>query len=319
MPWPMRGQTGMNWDKGIRSVGRDSGRPLRMGPVASAAMGVLLALGSAAMYGLSDFIGGVMSRRTSAWSVAVAVQFGSAVILTLVAVMFGGTPSGGALAWGALAGIGSGVCTGFLFRGLANGRMSVVGPLSAVSAAAVPVLVGVVIGERPSALAWVGIVCALPAIWLVATGEGDENVGGEHVAQGGTGVLDGIVAGVGLGFMFVALGQVDEGAGLYPAALCLAVSVVVIAVIATVFRQNWLPRDRYAAIALSGGLATAAATMLFQLASQAALLAISSVLSSLYPAFTVLLAVLVLRERIHRVQAIGLAVAAGAVTMVTLG
>jgi drug/metabolite transporter (DMT)-like permease len=271
------------------------------------------------MYGLSDFFGGVLSRRTSVWRVAFAVQLSSAVVLALVAVLFGGAPGGAALAWGALSGIGSGVGTGFLYRGLASGRMSVVAPLSAVGSAALPVLVGVVIGERPSALAWLGIVCALPAIWLIATGEGDENVGGEHVAKGGTGVLDGIVAGIGFGFMFVSLGQVPEGSGLFPAALSLAVSVVVIAVIASVLGQSWLPRDRYAALSLAVGLATAAATMLFQLATQSGLLAISSVLSSFYPAFTVLLAVLVLRERIHPGQAFGLALAGGAVSLVTLG
>ena len=279
----------------------------------------LLALGSAGMYGLSDFLGGLLSRRTSAWRVAFAVQLSAAVSLALVAMFFGGTPSGTALEWGALAGLGSGVCTGFLYRGLSNGRMSVVAPLSAVCAAALPVLVGVGIGERPSALAWLGIVVALPAIWLIATGEGDENVAGEHIAKKGTGVLDGIIAGLAFGFMYVALGQVPEGSGLFPAALCLAVSVVVIAVIATVLRQSWLPRDKYSMISLAFGLATAAGTMLFQLATQSGLLAIASVLGALYPAFTVLLAVLVLRERIGRGQAIGLAVAAGAVTMVTLG
>jgi drug/metabolite transporter (DMT)-like permease len=282
-------------------------------------VGILLALGAASMYGLSDFLGGVLSRRTSVWRVAFGVQLSSAVVLALVAVVFGGAPSSTALAWGALSGIGSGVGTGFLYRGLANGRMSVVAPLSAVGAAALPVLVGVVVGERPSALAWFGIVCALPAIWLIASGEGDENVEGGHVAKGGTGVLDGIVAGIGFGFLFVSLGQVPEGSGLFPAALSLAVSVVVIAVIAGVLRQSWLPRDRYAAISLAVGLATAAATMLFQLATQSGLLAISSVLSSFYPAFTVLLAVVVLRERIHQGQAFGLAMAAGAVTLVTLG
>jgi len=270
------------------------------------------------MYGLSDFLGGVLSRRTSVWQVAFAVQLSGATVLALVAVAFGGEPDGAALAWGALSGVGSGLGTAFLYRGLANGRMSVVAPLSAVGAAALPVLVGVVTGERPSALAWLGIVCALPAIWLIATGEGDENVGGGHVARAGTGVLDGIVAGIGFGFLFVALGQVPEGSGLFPATLGLVVSVVVIAVLASVLRQGWLPRDRYAATSVTVGVASAGATMLFQLATQSGLLAIASVLSSLYPAFTVLLAVVVLREHIHPGQAFGLALAAGAVTLVSL-
>jgi drug/metabolite transporter (DMT)-like permease len=280
---------------------------------------VVLALGSAIMYGLSDFVGGLLSRQTSVWPVAFVAQVSGASCLVLVALAFGGDPDGAALAWGALSGVGSGLGTAFLYRGLANGRMSVVAPLSAVGAAALPVLVGLVTGERPSPLAWIGIVCALPAIWLIAAGEGDEDVSGGHVARASTGVLDGILAGVGFGFLFVALGQVPEGSGLFPAALGMAVSVVVIAVLAMVFRQGWLPRDRYAAASVLVGVVAAAATVLFQLATQSGLLAIASVLSSLYPAFTVLLAVMVLREHIHRGQGFGLMLAGAAVTLVALG
>jgi drug/metabolite transporter (DMT)-like permease len=280
---------------------------------------VLLALGSAILYGLSDFVGGLLSRRTSVWPVAFVVQVSGTSSLVLIALAFGGDPDGTALAWGALSGLGSGLGTVFLYRGLATGRMSVVAPLSAVGAAVLPVLVGLLTGERPSALAWLGIGCAFPAIWLVAAGEGDENVAGRHVARASTGVLDGILAGVGFGFLFVALGQVPEGSGLFPAALGMGVSVVVVAALAIVSRQVWVPRDRYAASSVVVGVLAAGATALFQLASQTGLLAIASVLSSLYPAFTVLLAVLVLREHIHRGQAAGLALAASAVTLVALG
>jgi drug/metabolite transporter (DMT)-like permease len=280
---------------------------------------VVLALGSAIMYGLADFVGGLLSRRTSVWQVAFVVQLSGAACLVLVALAAGGEPSGAALAWGALSGIGSGLGTAFLYRGLANGRMSVVAPLSAVGAAALPVLVGLVTGERPSALAWLGIVFALPAIWLIAAGEGDEDVSGGHVTKAGTGVLDGILAGVGFGFLFVALGQVPEGSGLFPAALGMTVSVVVIAVLALALRQGWVPRDRYAAASVAVGVMSAAATVFFQLATQSGLLAIASVVSSLYPAFTVLLAVMVLREHIHPGQAVGLALAGAAVTLVALG
>jgi drug/metabolite transporter (DMT)-like permease len=271
------------------------------------------------MYGLSDFIGGLLSRKTSVWPVAFVVQVSGASCLVLIALAFGGDPAGTALAWGALSGLGSGLGTVFLYRGLANGRMSVVAPLSAVGAAVLPVLVGLLTGERPSTLAWLGIAFALPAIWLVAAGEGDENVAGSPVARAGTGVLDGILAGIGFGFLFVALGQVPEGSGLLPAALGMSVSVVVIVALAIASRQVWVPRDRYAASSIVVGVLAAAATVLFQLASQTGLLAIASVLSSLYPAFTVLLAVLVLREHIHPGQALGLALAGGAVTLVALG
>jgi len=271
------------------------------------------------MYGLSDFVGGLLSRRASVWPVAFVVQVSGTACLLVAAVLLGGDPDAAALLWGLASGLGSGLGTVFLYRGLATGRMSVVAPLSAVGAAVLPVIVGLLTGERPAALAWVGIACALPAIWLVSAGEGDEAVTGEHVARASTGVLDGVLAGLGFGFLFVALGQVPAGSGLLPAALGMGLSVGVIAVLAAVLGHRWLPRSWQSASAVSVGVLAAAATVLFQLATQSGLLTIAAVLSSLYPAFTVLLAVMVLREHIHRSQALGLALAATAVTLVALG
>ncbi|MGH3342842.1 MAG: EamA family transporter [Carbonactinosporaceae bacterium] len=282
-------------------------------------MTVLLALGSAIGYGLSDFLGGVLSRRSRVWPVAVVAQVSGFAWVLAAASFLAGDPDGRALVWGALSGVGNGVGTAFLYRGLAAGRMSVVAPLSAVGAAVLPVSVGLVTGERPAALAWLGIACALPAVWLVSAGEGDEDVTGDRVPRASAGVVDGIVAGVGFGFLFVALGQVPSGSGLVPVALGQAVAVVVIVAMAVAMRQHWIPRDRYAVSALAVGALGATGVVLFQFASQYGLLTIASVLSSLYPAFTVLLAVLVLRERIHRGQGVGLALAGAAVALVALG
>jgi drug/metabolite transporter (DMT)-like permease len=282
-------------------------------------MTVILALGCAIAYGLSDFLGGLFSRQSSVWPVAVVVQVSGAAGVLLASLLFAGDPSTPHLLWGLLSGLGSGLGTAFLYRGLATGRMSVVAPLSAVGAALLPVFVGVVTGERPEALAWLGIACALPAIWLVSAGEGDECVTGERVPRASTGFVDGILAGLGFGFLFVALGQVPDGAGLVPAGLGMAASVFVVIALAAALRQPWVPRERGAVSGVLVGVIAALATVLFQLASQSGLLTIASVLSSLYPAFTVLLAVLVLREQIHRGQAAGLALAGAAVTLVALG
>lgn len=282
-------------------------------------MTVVLALGSAIAYGLSDFLGGLFSRHSQVWPIAVVVQASGAALVLISGWMFAGDPDAAALIWGALSGVGSGLGTAFLYRGLATGRMSVVAPLSAVGAAVLPVLIGLLTGERPEMLAWIGIGCALPAIWLVSAGEGEEGLTGEPVAKAGTGVLDGILAGMGFGFLFVALGQVPDGAGLVPAGIGMALSVLVVILLAAALRQPWLPRDRHAVSALLVGALAALATVLFQFATQSGLLTIAAVLSSLYPAFTVLLAVLVLRERIHRGQAVGLGLAGAAVTLVALG
>src|SRR5512144_2772741 len=101
-------------------------------------MAVLLALFSAFAYGLSDFVGGLVSRRTSAWPVAVVGQLSATLCTLAIALALPGSAGGGDLAWGVLAGIGSGTGTGFLYRGFASGRMSVVAPVSAVGSAVVP-------------------------------------------------------------------------------------------------------------------------------------------------------------------------------------
>lgn len=279
-------------------------------------MTVLLALGSAIGYGLSDFLGGLLSRRVPVWPVAMIVNLSAALWVTVAALVFGGDPTAGDWAWGALAGVGSGLGTAFLYRGLAAGRMGVVAPLSAVGAAMLPVTVGLVAGERPTALTWLGIAFAFPAIWLVSASAGEGQRGDRSV---GVGVVDGLLAGLGFGMMFAALGQVPDSAGLGPLALTQAVSVPAIVVLAVAHREPWLPRDRSVGWAVPIGAFAAVATTLFLFATHSGLLAVASVLSSLYPAFTVLLAVGVLREHVHRTQAVGLLLGLAAVSLVAVG
>jgi drug/metabolite transporter (DMT)-like permease len=284
-------------------------------------MGVLLALVSALAYGMSDFVGGLVSRRDSAWRVAVVVQVTAAASTTLVATFWDGAPTGTDFAWSALAGVGSGFGVGFLFRGLATGRMSVVAPLSAVGAALVPVVIGFVLGERPGLVVTLAIVAAFPGIWLVASGE-DESVPDSrhagHTRAAASGLLDGVLAGVGFGVLFTALGQVPEASGLWPVAASQGVSAVTAAALATALGNSWRPSTATWRAVPAGPLA-AVALMSFQLAAQMGLLTVSAVLASLYPAATILLAMAVLRERIHPLQAVGLALCGTTVTLVALG
>lgn len=279
---------------------------------------VLLALGSASLYGLSDFLGGLASRWASVWAVAVVTQVTAVIAMGLVALLTGGEPGPGDLAWGALAGVGTGIGTAYLYRGLSSGRMGVVAPLSAVGAALLPVAVAVALGERPALLTWVGIAAAVPAIWLVSTAADPVDVGGA-THRFGEGVLDGLLAGLGFGLMFAALGQVDAAAGLWPLAAAEVMSVVTVVALATLMGHAWWPTERSAWWGIAVGMLAAAATVLFLLASQSGLLAVAAVLSSLYPVFTVLLAATVLRERIHGPQAVGLILAGAAVALVALG
>lgn len=272
-------------------------------------MAVVLALLASLAYGLSDFVGGLASRRTSAWPVAFVgalAALGGAVALT---VMTGGSPTSTDLWWGALAGIGTGAGGAFLYRGLAAGRMGVVAPISAVGAALLPVCVGVATGERPDLLVWLGIVAAVPGIWLVSREPG---ASGEVAA----GIVDGVVAGLGFGLLFAAMGQVPEDAGFAPLALAQAVGVVCVALTASVLRGRWVPWHPSQLWGAGAGLLATGAAALFLVATQSGLLTVASVLTSLYPAVTIALAALVLRERIHGTQGLGLVLCGVAVGLV---
>lgn len=278
-------------------------------------MAVVLSLISALAYGVSDFLGGLFAKRSGPWQVATVGQSSSTVCTVVVAALLGGTVLTGDWVWGAIGGVGSGIGTAFLYRGLSTGRMSVVAPLSAVVCALLPVAVGLLSGERPTALALTGVVVAFPAIALVSRVVEDDV---EAAAAHRGGVLDGLLAGVGFGLMFAALGQVREEAGLWPLALAQAASALTVVLLAVALRQAWVPRDRLAWRAVAMGPLGATATGAFLLATHEGLLTVVSVISSLYPATTVLLATIVLRERIERWQAVGLALAAAAVTLVAL-
>lgn len=277
-------------------------------------MPVLLSLLAALSYGLADFAGGLSSKRASAWSVALVAQVAGALLVVGLSLGVSGSPSASDLAWSLLAGAGNGFGTAFLYRGLSSGRMGVVAPVSGVGAAVLPVIVGVVLGERPAALVWVGIALALPAIWLVARAPATPGV---ESAPGG--VLDGVLAGLGFGTLFVALAQISPDAGLLPLALNQAVAGLAIVAVAVALGQPWMPR-RPAALGgvVAGGLG-AVATLCFLVASRDGYLSVTAVLTSLYPAFTVVLAATVLSEHVHPAQAAGLALCALSVVLVAAG
>ncbi len=283
-------------------------------------MVVLLALGSAAAYGISDFAGGILSRRSSPWAVAVAAQASAAVLTVLVATLSWGDPDGSAWAWGALSDVGGGFGAAFLYRGLGAGSMTVVAPVSAVGAALLPVAVGVATGERPNALTWIGVACAFPAIWLVSQAIDPPDAADAPPRRGRAAELtDALLAGLGFGLLFSALGQVPDTAGLGPLAMSYAVAVPATISIAVAVGASWVPRDRAAVQAVGVGVFGTAATVLFLLASQTGLLTVAAVLSSLYPATTVLLAAVLLRERMGRTQGLGLLLAGCAVGLVAAG
>lgn len=272
---------------------------------------LLLALGAAAAYGVSDFVGGLSSRRTSAWPVAAVNSAVGGACALAGALLLPADAGPTDLAWGALAGVGSGLGGAFLYRGLARGRMGVVGPVSAVGAALLPTLVGLLLGERLGPLTWAGVLVALPGIWLVAREPG---------ARADAGLVDGLLAGAGFGVLFAATGQVPESAGLWPLAVTQLVGLASVVALAVALREPWLSGDRVVVLGGSAaGLLTFLALVGLLLATQQGLLTVSAVLTSLYPAVTVLLARVLLAERLHRSQVGGLLLCGVTVVCVALG
>lgn len=278
-------------------------------------LAALLSLGSALVYGVADFLGGVSSRRTATWSVVVGAQ-ASGLIALLVVMPFlpAATVTGADLAWGAAAGLAGAVGLVQYFRGFALGSMAVVGPISAVVGGAVPVVVGVALGERPSIIAWIGIAVALPAIVLISR---EKRAPGDD-GDGAAAVVAALAAGVAFGCFYIFIDRTGAGAGVAPVAAARVASVVALGTLGAVTARLVRPRGAVIGLIAASGALDVAGNVLFLYSVREGLLALGAVIVALYPASTILLARLLLHERLERVQVVGLVAAAAAVSLVAL-
>jgi drug/metabolite transporter (DMT)-like permease len=278
---------------------------------------VLLALGSALGYGAADFIAGWLSRRSHYARVSLLAQLAAGTGTLIASLVVGGRPSGASLAWGALSGLGGGLGTLALYRGLARGRMNVVAPLSGVLAAALPAVFGLVLGERPGPAAMVGLGLALPAVWLTAQTEESA----ASASRASSGAIDGVLAGLGFAVLFIGLQRAGHGEGLWPTAASQLVAAVPMLVLhARSLRRPAGPEDKWLRLGpILAGLLVAAAAICFFLGTQRGLLTVVAVLTSLYPAVTVALARWLLAEHIGRWQGVGLALAGASVALISGG
>lgn len=283
-------------------------------------MAIALALCAAVAWGWSDFIGGSTSRREHHVTVALWSQVLGLVPFLPVALLVSpiGELSQADVVHGAVAGVGGALGLVALFRGLAVGRMAVVAPITALGAAGLPVLWGVAVaGESPSAVTSTGLIGALIAIWLVSSShDADLHGTGPRTA----GVAPAVAAGVGFAIVFIALDGTGEASGLWP---LLPTRVVLVALVLGLSFAQHAPRlptsnDHWRPLAAMAVLDTVAIAS-YLLASRQGLLAIVAVISSLYPAGTVVLARWRLAERLTRVQLAGLGLAGAAVTLIAVG
>jgi len=284
-------------------------------------LAIVLALASAIGYGGSDFAAGLASRSAPVIQITLLASVISAVIVA-AALHFAASPgpSGTALAWGFVAGLGGTLGAFALYLGFRNAAFSVAGPLSAVASAGFSVLAGLLYGERPTALALTGIVLALPAIVGVSA-----SAGGEEAAQGApagrqaAGVVYGLVAGAFFALLFIGLDRAGSGSGLWPVAAAAAGELASALVAAAAVRSFTLCSGRARLLAAIAGAAGAAGTILFFFAAHQGFLAVTAVLTSLYPATTIVLARTVLGERLTALRLAGLGLAGLCVSLIAVG
>lgn len=320
-------------------------------------LAVLLALAAAAGYGGSDFAAGLATRRASVVRVTVLAEATSATLLLLVIPFVSSqAPSLASVLWGAAAGA-SGVAGAMaLYLGFRHAAFSVASSVSAVGTAAFSVLAGLALGERPGALALAGILLAVPAIVGVSApasrasrGAGPAVVGSRAVTvpqrgpagrgaappgqlgPGGrrfrpaatgrhaAGVGWGLAAGAGFGLFFIGLDRAGSGTDLWPITISQLAALVTVACVAVVTRDLSLPPAGTRRLSLLTGVASAAGTAMFFLATHHGLLAITAVITSLYPAGTILLARVLLGERLTRLRLAGLCFAAVSVALIAAG
>ncbi len=239
------------------------------------------------------------------------------VLLTVLAVVVGGDVSVPAVVWGSLCGISQAFGVWWFYAALGSGPISVVSPLTAVLVSAVPVTVGLALGERPSLVAVVGIVLALVAVVLVSRGVADD----DSTPHRFTAKVAWLTVGSGLAFglNFVLISQAPVEAHLWPLVFARVSATTLVVLIALITRSLSVPTGVPLRLALAAGVLDTIANVAMLLALQASLLSLAAVLMSLYPAATVALAMLVLKERVTRWQAVGMVFALLAVGMIATG
>jgi drug/metabolite transporter (DMT)-like permease len=282
----------------------------------------LLALGSALLYGAGDFTGGLATRRAGTIPVVVLSQASGLILLALLLPFLpSASPVPADLLWGAAAGLTGGIGVALLYRALAIGIMAVVAPITAVCAVTIPVVVSVLLGERPVPLAVAGIILGIASIVLVSQQSSPVETA-QHSASPRTrrsGVGTALASGVLIGFFFLTLAQTRSAAGMWPILMSRLTSTTLFSVVAVGGRIPIRMPRRIVALTIVCGAIDMLANALYLLAAREGPLSIVVTLSSLYPASTVLLARIVLGERLNLWQAVGVGCALAAVVLIVSG
>lgn len=271
---------------------------------------IALGLTAALVWGAGDFSGGLASKRTNALSVVIIAHAFSMVLLVVAAFLLREPfPPLAAWLWGGLAGLGGAVGLVLLYTALANGRMSIAAPVSALVAAAIPVIFAALTKGLPSLWVIAGFALALAAIWLVSGGSRDFRLVELRLPA---------LAGLAFGFFFTTLHLASGESVIYPLIAVRIVSISSLLLFSLAARQPVAPSRASLFPILMSGLLDTLGNGLYALAAQLGRVDIAAVLGSLYPGATVLLAWILLKEHINRQQVAGIAAALAAIVLITV-
>ncbi|WP_244360292.1 DMT family transporter [Microbispora triticiradicis] len=280
-------------------------------PWGLAVTAITLATACAVIFGTADFFGGLATRRSKVLAVVVLSQLGGMLLVVALLPILPGHASTAALLWGTASGVAGAFGIVLFYRGLATGMMSVVAPTTATTAMAVPVVFGLLTGDRPSPLALGGVALGLFAVLLVSREPG----GGAGRPRLGP-VVAALVSGAGFGGFFVLLKLAPADSGAWPLLGARLASITLVALLALATRRGLRPAPGSLRVTVVAGVLDMAANVLYLFAAQRGMLTLVAVLVSLYPASTLLLARYVLGERLSPVQITGVGFALGAIALI---
>lgn len=271
---------------------------------------VFFGLTSAACWGAGDFSGGMATKRSDAYNVvAFSQMFGVALLITLAILFSEAMPSPGDMLLGAIAGIAGALGLVALYAGLAGGRMGFIAPVTAVVTAVVPVIFSILLEGAPLARQMAGFVLAFIAVWLLSYAGDGLRFRFQHLALP-------FASGLGFGLFLLLIGQVSHAAVLWPLVAARIASISLMLLLAASLRRLALPTSTHLPLIALAGILDAGGNAFFALAARAGRLDIAAILASLYPAVTVLLAWLILQERLVWRQWLGVIASLAAVILI---
>jgi drug/metabolite transporter (DMT)-like permease len=253
---------------------------------------VAYGLGAAVSWGAGDFSGGVATKRTGVLAVVIVSQIVGAILLAFSALLIGESiPSTQDMIWGALGGISGGIGLLALYHALSVSKMGVVAPVTAVSSALVPVAFGITIEGLPAGTQMLGFIFAFIGVWFISR-EGDTS----RIKMDGLKLP--LLAGLGFGFFMIFIDRIQGDAILWPLVGARVASLAMYFLAALYLRKTELPTITHLPLMILAGILDTGGNLFYALAAQAGRLDVAAVLTSLYPAVTVLLAWILLKEHL---------------------